>query len=100
MNFVKIYIISQKNEEIIKYVYDGKFESDQILQWVDKFISGSVKPVYKSQEIPEKNDGPVKILVSKNFNEIVYESEKDVLIEFYAPWCQHCQKVRLYNKKI
>lgn len=29
--------------------------------------------------------------MGKNFGEIVNDEEKDVLIEFYAPWCGHCK---------
>ncbi|MCP6199197.1 thioredoxin domain-containing protein, partial [Klebsiella pneumoniae] len=42
--------------------------------------------------IPE-NDGPVKVAVGKNFKELVTDSNRDALIEFYAPWCGHCQKL-------
>jgi protein disulfide isomerase family A protein 3 len=40
----------------------------------------------KSEAAPIDNDGPVSIAVAKNFNEAV-PKDKDVLIEFYAPWC-------------
>lgn len=33
-----------------------------------------------------------QVLVAKNFDEIVNQ-DKDVLIEFYAPWCGHCKKL-------
>ena len=35
----------------------------------------------------------LQVVVAKNFNEIVNDESKDVLIEFYAPWCGHCKSL-------
>jgi len=31
--------------------------------------------------------------VASTFDEIVNDPTKDVLIEFYAPWCGHCKSL-------
>jgi protein disulfide-isomerase A1 len=35
----------------------------------------------------------VKVVVAESLDDIVFKSGKNVLIEFYAPWCGHCQKL-------
>lgn len=54
---------------------------------------GKVKAIIKSQPVPKNNKGPVKVVVGKTFDDIVMDAKKDVLIEFYAPWCGHCKKM-------
>jgi protein disulfide-isomerase-like protein len=33
------------------------------------------------------------VVVGSTFEEMVLNSEKHVLAEFYAPWCGHCKKL-------
>jgi protein disulfide isomerase family A protein 3 len=35
----------------------------------------------------------LKTVVAKNFDQVVNDPTKDVLIEFYAPWCGHCKSL-------
>ncbi|KAK3937086.1 protein disulfide-isomerase precursor [Diplogelasinospora grovesii] len=76
-----------------KFPFDQEKEitHDAIKAFVDDFVSGKVEPSIKSEPIPETQEGPVIVVVAKNYNDIVLDDTKDVLIEFYAPWCGHCK---------
>ncbi|KAJ3675229.1 hypothetical protein LUZ60_004271 [Juncus effusus] len=68
-------------------------QPDQIQAWLKEYLDGTLTPFIKSQPIPETNDEPVKIVVAESFNETVFNSGKNVFLEFYAPWCSHCKKL-------
>ncbi|KAK4481304.1 hypothetical protein RD792_012189 [Penstemon davidsonii] len=68
-------------------------EPDQIASWVKDFKDGIVQPFKKSEPIPEANNEPVKVVVADNLQDIVFNSGKNVFLEFYAPWCGHCKKL-------
>ncbi|KAG2318666.1 hypothetical protein Bca4012_055138 [Brassica carinata] len=70
-----------------------KVEVDQIESWVKDFKDGKVAPHKKSQPIPTENNEPVKVVVAESLDEMVFNSGKNVFLEFYAPWCGHCQKL-------
>ncbi|XP_062099280.1 protein disulfide-isomerase [Humulus lupulus] len=71
----------------------ANLEPDHIAPWVKEYKEGSVPPYKKSEPIPEKNDEPVKVVVADTLQEFVFKSDKNILLEFYAPWCGHCKQL-------
>ncbi|KAJ8751570.1 hypothetical protein K2173_016815 [Erythroxylum novogranatense] len=87
------------NDDAKKFVLNGEVTVDKIKAFGEDFLEDKLKPFFKSDPIPETNDGDVKIVVGDNFDEIVLDESKDVLLEIYAPWCGHCQALEpTYNK--
>ncbi|KAK8598392.1 hypothetical protein V6N13_094363 [Hibiscus sabdariffa] len=70
------------NEDSRKFFFDGDVTLDKIKAFGEDFLEEKFKPFYKSDSIPETNDGDVKIVVGDyNFDEIVLDESKDVLLE-------------------
>ncbi|CAL9207695.1 unnamed protein product [Musa hybrid cultivar] len=87
------------NEDAKKFILEGEVTLDAVKKFAEGFLEDTLKPFYKSDPLPETNDGDVKIIVGNNFDEIVLDESKDVLLEIYAPWCGHCQALEpTYNK--
>lgn len=78
----------QNIEKQLKYPLDQNKEvtTEAVESWVKQYLDGELQPQLKSQPIPAHQDGPVYVLVGKNFEEVVFDDTKDVLVEFYATW--------------
>ncbi|XP_025836873.1 protein disulfide-isomerase-like, partial [Agrilus planipennis] len=93
--------IIKLEEDMVKYKPESDdLTAENIQQFVQNFLDGKLKPILLQQELPEDwNSQPVKVLVASNFDEVALDPSKDVLVEFYAPWCGHCkQLVPIYDK--
>lgn len=77
----------------LKFPFDQelKITKEAIAKFVDDYSAGKIEASIKSEPIPEKQDGPVAVIVAKNYENIALDDKKDVLVEFYAPWCGHCK---------
>jgi protein disulfide-isomerase A1 len=82
-----------------KFMYSGDYSVESIKTFGEKFLAGDLPYYLKSEPIPDKNDGNVKIVVGDSFDDIVLDETKDVLLEVYAPWCGHCRNLEPeYNR--
>lgn len=82
-----------KDREGKKYSLKEKFSVDSFEKFVQSLLDGKLEPFLKSEDEPDNTDAGVKVAVAKNFDQLVINSEKDIFIEFYAPWCGHCKSL-------
>jgi protein disulfide-isomerase-like protein len=82
-----------------------KFDDNRSLDGVKQFVlkhsvdyknhfpNEKLKQSADSQDIPQKDDDAVKVLVGLNHDEIVKSADNDALVMYYAPWCGHCKNL-------
>lgn len=77
-----------------RYVFPSKIaeaDATALSSFFENVASGKIERSIKSEPVPETNDEPVKVVVASQFDEVVLQKDKDVMLEVYAPWCGHCK---------
>jgi protein disulfide-isomerase-like protein len=72
--------------------YEGGRTADDII----KFINGKAGTNGRIKKAPSA----VVDLTDASFDSIVLDGTKDVLVEFYAPWCGHCKRLAPDYEKV
>jgi len=93
--------IIQMKDDVDKYkAIEGEHDQhditneENVKKFVQDFLDGKVPQHYLTEDLPEDWDkNPVKYLTGKNFDQVAFDKSKNVLVEFYAPWCGHCKKL-------
>lgn len=62
-------------------------DAETVDAFLKDFVAGNISPSVKSAKIPTVQDEPVFVLVADEFDSVVADTSKDLLVEFYAPWC-------------
>ncbi|CAA7388949.1 unnamed protein product [Spirodela intermedia] len=73
-------------------MYEGPRTAEDLAEFVNTEGGTNVKIA----TIPSS----VVVLTSESFDEIVLDGTKDVLVEFYAPWCGHCKSLAPTYEKV
>lgn len=82
--------------DVKKYIFPlADYTEEKVFKWIEDVKSGSAKPHYKSAPAPaDPKENEVTIITGDNWEEIVMSSKKDVMVEYYAPWCGHCKSLQ------
>ena len=82
-------------KNMAKFAPEGDVDLTQagVEAFVNGVLDGTIKRHLKSEDVPDNSANAVKVIVGKNFDDIVLDPTKNVFIEFYAPWCGHCKSL-------
>ena len=70
-----------------------KIDNDEMNKFVDDFLKGNLTKVFKSQDEPKDNSGPIKIITGNSYKEITSDPMKEVFVNICAPTHKDCIEI-------
>ncbi|MCL4128554.1 UNVERIFIED_CONTAM: hypothetical protein GTU68_001958, partial [Idotea baltica] len=86
-------VVCARNAKELKFVMKEDFDMDNFKEFLQQLKEDKLEAYIKSEPLPDNEGAGVKVAVARNFEDLVTNSGRDALIEFYAPWCGHCKKL-------
>ncbi|KAK9702771.1 hypothetical protein K7432_011079 [Basidiobolus ranarum] len=86
----------------LKWFPKGSLDSPENYEGGRDFDSLTKFVTEKTGALPrvKKVHSDVAVLTDSNFNGIALDENKNVLVEFYAPWCGHCKNLAPIYEKV
>ncbi|KAG5392176.1 hypothetical protein IGI04_022139 [Brassica rapa subsp. trilocularis] len=100
MPFLTLFGIEHANKTVVA-AFDNKLNSKYLLESdpsptnIEDFCSGladgTIPQYYRSEPVPDNENASTVTVVGKTFDELVLNSQENVLLEVHTPWCVNCE---------
>lgn len=77
-----------------KYPFDNSkaaLTDKNVASFVQRFVEGKLDPTITSQPVSSEYQGPVSVVVAKQWDEVVLDPRRDVLLYYHREDCPFCQ---------